>query len=279
MVAAAKDVVDREGFRQEVVEASRAAPVVVDFWAPWCQPCLVLGPTLERLAQEDGGRWTLVKVDVQAHPELAEPFGLTGIPAVFAFRDGEVVDRFAGALPAPQVRAWLDRLVPAPEAEATARAEAAASRGDGGAAVAGFEEALRLRPGFARAAIGLAELVPERAEALLSELPAELPGDLGARRARIRAAAASAGVDLAALRARVSAEPADLEARWVLAQAELARGDLDAACGELLDIVRRDRRFRDDGARKAMLTVFDLAGQDSPVTRTWRNRLSMELFK
>lgn len=276
MVATVLDVVEPAQFEREVIEGSRHRVVVVDFWAPWCQPCKVLGPVLERFAEQDVGRWLLARIDVQQHPELSAPYEVTGIPAVFGFRDGRVVDQFVGSLPPPQVRAWLDRLSPPPADLAVFAAEQTA---DPTAKAARFREALALQADHPRALLGLAELEPDRAEALVAALPVALPPDLAARRARLVARIESRGADGSALAAAVAANPTDLDARWRLAHVHAAAGDLDHACAELLEIVRRDRKYRDDGARKAMLALFDLADPHAPLIQIWRKRLSMELFK
>jgi putative thioredoxin len=264
----AVDVVDRAGFEREVVQGSSDKPVVVDFWAPWCQPCLVLGPVLEKLHAGDGGRWKLVKVDVQAHPELAEPLGVQGIPAVFAFRGGEVVDQFTGSQPPAQVRRWLDRLVPSPADEAVASAELARTRGDLELARAELERALTLRSDHPGALLGLAELDPDRTDEIVGRLPPSLPPALAQRRARLAFAA----------EARRAAPASELDQRWVHAHALAADGDLERAAQELLDLVRRDRKYRDDGARKALLSLFELAGPESDLTSRYRRELGRLLF-
>lgn len=273
MGASVMDVVDADAFEREVVRASRDQPVVVDFWAPWCQPCRVIAPILEGFAEQDRGRWRLVRVDVQDHPELAEPYEVTGIPAVLAFRDGRVIEQFVGALPPAQVRAWLDRLSPPPADIAVLAGEAATNPAE---RAEHFRRALALRPDHPRALLGLAEI--DLDEARVAALPASLPPELATRRARLVAKLESQGADAAALERAVEANPADLDARWKLAHARAAEGELDAACGHLIEIVRRDRTYRDDGARKAMLSIFDIAGPDSPVIQVWRRKLSSELF-
>src|SRR5512142_1504260 len=145
-------------FDAAVVEESRRRPVVVDFWAPWCGPCRTLGPVLERLAAAGGGEWLLAKVNVDDDPGLAGRFGVQGIPAVKAFRGGEVVDEFVGALPEARVRSWLEGVVPGPADAAFAEAEARRQAGDEAAAREALSRVLALRPGHGGALLALAEL-------------------------------------------------------------------------------------------------------------------------
>lgn len=271
---------DAASFEQVVLAASHDHPVVVDFWAAWCGPCRTLGPILERQARADGGRWTLVKVDVDKDPQLAQRFGVQGIPAVFAFRGGQVVDSFTGALPERQVRDWLDRLAPDPAVAQVADGEAALAAGHPARARIAFETALDLRPGLPAALLGLAEVAitedhPDEARSLLDALDV-LPAELDARRTRLRLKLG--GGDVVALRRQVEAAPTDHAARFALAHALAAAEDWDGALGELLEIVRRDRSWREDGARKEMLRLFEALGARSPTSERWRDRLARVLY-
>jgi putative thioredoxin len=251
--------VDEAGFAPQVVEASRDTPVVVDFWAGWCRPCLVLSPVLERLAEEYGGRFSLAKVDVDANQGLAERFGVRGIPAVKAFRDGEVVAEFVGAQPEELVRRFLDEVVPSPVGEQVAAAREAASGED---AEAAYREALALDPRNAEAVAGLARLLIDRgaadeARAVLASAPAD-PGVRGLQ-AELDLLEASGGPGALAAAARAALS-----------------GDPRHALERLLSNVAVDGEG--DEARRLMLGVFDLLGDDHPLTREFRSRLASALF-
>lgn len=277
--------VGEANFASEVLERSKQVPVVVDFWAAWCGPCRTLGPVLEELAREDAGRWVLAKVDVDANPQLAQVFGIQGIPAVKAFVDGQPVDEFTGALPKNAVRQFLDRLVPSPGDDLPGRAEAAERAGDHEAAEALWGEALalnadddtaRLRRAQARAARGARRearedlaLVPE--DSLLREEADQLAMVLGwADRVDERG-----GLD--AVRARAGDAPEGAAARYDLGCALAVAGDFEGALAEFLEVVRLDRAFEDDAGRRGMVAVFGILGE-SPVTVEWRGRLSALLF-
>ncbi len=267
-------------FEQEVIARSREIPVVVDFWADWCGPCRVLGPVLERLEAESGGRWVLAKVDVTANPGLANRYGVQGIPAVKAFRGGEVVAEFVGAMPEAAVRRWLGGFDPDEADDLVARGDAARADGRNDDAVAAYRAALEVRADHPDALLGLAELASDPGEArdLLGRLPPRLSPEQAARRARIALGLDGNGGDVASLRARVEAAPDDLDARWELAHALAAAERYDEALGHLLEIVRRDRSYRDDGARKAMLEIFDVVGPRSELADGWRSKLAMVLY-
>jgi putative thioredoxin len=251
--------VDEAGFGTQVLEASRHKPVVVDFWAGWCRPCLVLSPVLERLAEEYAGRFTLAKVDVDANQSLAARFGIRGIPAVNAFVDGRVVAEFVGAQPEELVRRFLDQVVPSPAALHVAAARASPSDGD---AEAAYREALAVDPRNVEAVVGLGRLLIDRgatdeARAVL----ASAPGEPEVRRLQAELdlldASGGSGELAAAARAALSGDP---------------RHALD----RLLDTVAVDGAG--DEARRLMLGVFDLLGDDHPLTREYRSRLASALF-
>jgi putative thioredoxin len=261
-----------------VLERSKRQPVVVDFWAPWCGPCRVLGPVLEKLAREGGGAWVLAKVDTDQSQELARRFGIQGIPAVKAFKDGKVVAEFVGAQPEPKVRAWLEGVVPKESAMLAGRAALALAAGDTAGAERLFAEALTKDPEEPEALLHLARLALDRgdktaAQLLLAKLR---PRDSAARAAdveRLHLAIEAPALDPAA------AGSPDPGVRYGQALALAAAARYEEALDLLLGLVKSDRAWGDDAARKAMLRIFDVVGVRSPLADTWRARLSMELFK
>jgi putative thioredoxin len=279
--------VNERTFRAEVLERSRTVPVVVDFWAPWCGPCRMLGPILERLATEAKGAWILAKLNVDENPRLAQMFQVQSIPAVKAFRDGRVVDEFTGALPESQVRAWLKRIMPPPPASPADRlAEEAAAIEDRDplGAKARYESALSLDPNHSASLFGLGRLMlvagdPAGAE-MLKKVPSNAP----------QAKQAQAWLTLAELIAeaeetnpstlleRIEQNPADLEARWLLAAHQLRGQRYADAIQTLLAIVMRNRAFRDDGARKMLLALFTALGDQHPLTVQGRRDLANAMF-
>jgi putative thioredoxin len=279
---AVKDV-NESAFEAEVIARSREVPVVVDFWAAWCGPCRVLGPVLEREVAALDGRVELVKVDTDANPELAARYDIRGIPAVKAFRGGEIAKEFVGVQPAEFLRRWLAELAPSPVRQALAAAAALAVKGDR----AGAESAFRALAGDpdvgGAAAVGLAELLVDAgraddAEAALASVDPRSPqaDDAEATRRRVafaRDAAAFGGRDAAA--AALARDPGDLEARFALASAHAAALEWEPALTELLDLVKRNRKFRDDGARRAMLTIFDHLGAQHPLVSEYRRQLQI----
>jgi putative thioredoxin len=274
------DVGDQD-FETAVIERSRTTPVVVDFWAPWCGPCRAIGPLLERLADEHGGAFVLAKVNVDEAPAVAQAFGIQSIPAVKAFRDGMLVGEFVGAQPEGTVRRLLELALPT--AADTLVAEAAGLASAGGEAK--LREALALEPRHAGALVALARLLAARddtTEALrLLELvspPSPLLAEAERLAAELRTRSDGAGNE-AALRARLATDPDDLQTRLDLGRTLAALGRHEDALSELLDVVKRDRQFADDGARKAMVDLFAVLGSDHPLTDRFRGELAKALFR
>jgi len=275
--------VNERDFQAQVLERSRTTPVVVDFWAPWCGPCRVLGPTLERLAAESKGAFVLAKVNVDNNQRLAQMFHVQGIPAVKAFRDGQVVDEFTGALPDSQVRAWLKRIAPARENSALAGAIELEER-DPAEAAARYRLALGDDPDSAEALLGLGRLLVQQgdregAEAL-RQVPADAPEYASAQGwlALADFFAQANGHAPAELATQVWAHPNDLEARYQLAALLARQRQYAEAIEQLLAIVERNRGFRDDGARKALLALFVALGDQNPLTVEGRRKLANALF-
>jgi putative thioredoxin len=274
-------------FEKDVIEASSLVPVLVDFWAPWCGPCKALGPLLEKLEHEYEGKWRLVKVNVDEDPQLATHFQVRSIPHVVAFTEGGPVDQFTGVLPEGQLRAFIDRLVPNAAEVERRTALAALEDGQRSIALSHLKTALALDPGFDDARLDLIDLLldDERAEEARSEVqllsPKTTQGiDVRYNALKTRLDALDAISDLPPtdeLEARVAASPDDLDARFDLANLLVARRDYEGALAHLLEIVTRDRAFRDDIGRKTMLSVFGLAAHQPELVSDWRRRLSAAL--
>jgi putative thioredoxin len=274
-------------FEKDVINASMLAPVLVDFWAPWCGPCKTLGPMLEKLEAEYEGKWRLVKVNVDENQELAAHFQVRSIPHVVAFADGRPVDQFIGVLPEGQLRQFLDRLVPDGAEASRAEAAVAVAEGRREDAYNALKAALAYDPGFDEARLDLMELLLEdnRTEEAQNEndlLSPKTTQGIDARYNAIktRLDAVDAAADLPptdALEAKVAGNPDDLEARFDLASAFIARRKYDPALEHLLAIVQRDRSFREDIGRKTMLSVFDLAAHQPELVSKWRRKLSTSL--
>jgi putative thioredoxin len=275
--------VTEANFMQEVIEASRRVPVLVDFWAPWCGPCRSLGPILEKLAAEYQGRFRLAKVNSDENQALAAQFGVRGIPNVKAVVDGKIVNEFTGALPESAVREFIDALLPSPAEPLRQEALAAHARGETDATRKLLLQAIHLDPKHEQARLDLIDLLLDagdlaEAQRLLGEV-----AENGRDRDRIERlaahlalaqTAADGGADEATLRQHIGADPANLEARLQLSNLLALKQDYRGALEELLEIVRRDRAFQEDIGRKTMLQVFNLLGTDSDLVREYRGKLS-----
>jgi len=284
-----KDGTD-QGFKTDVIEASREQPVIVDFWAPWCAPCKTLAPALERAVRAAGGAVKLVKINIDEHPGVAGQLGVRSIPAVFAFDQGRPVDGFAGAIPDSQIKLFIDRLAGAGSQEdieaLLAQASESIALGDAGGAAQAYAMALQLDQANAKALAGLARLYltngdADQARAILDMAPPEKANDpqiLGVRAALDLAANAGDVSETRALAQRVEADPNDLQARYDLAIALSASGDLEGAAEQLLAIIAKKRDWNEDAARTQLLKVFDAAGPTSDVTKQGRRKLSTILF-
>lgn len=252
-------------FETQVLAASRQVPVIVDFWAPWCQPCRILKPILEKLAAEYGGRFILAKVNSDENQELAERYGVRGIPAVKAFVDGELADEFTGALPEPQIREFIERLIPSPAEPLRREALALAAGGDVEGARRKMADAINLDPRNDTAYLDFIELclaagaLDEAREVF--DAVAERARDrarVAALGARLKLASAGGGADIDALRARLASDGNDHEARLQLANALALRQDYRGALENLLELVRRDRKWNEEAGRKGMIDLFTL---------------------
>ncbi len=278
-------------FAQDVIEASRKQPVLVDFWAPWCGPCRQLTPILEKQVRAAKGKLKLVKINIDENPGVAGQLGVRSIPAVFAFDGGRPVDGFMGALPESQIKMFIDRLGGGGDTGADVEALLAQSQealglGDLGGAAQGFAAALQLDPENVKAVAGLARSYLasgdlSRARELIEMVPADKAGDsevAGVKAALAFAADAQNSGDPRALARTVEADPVDHQARFDLASALAARGQLDEACEHLMAILQADRAWNEEAARKLLLRIFEAAGPASALARSGRRRLSALLF-
>jgi putative thioredoxin len=261
------DVTDQT-FATDVIERSKTVPVVVDFWAAWCGPCRMLGPILENLANEFNGDFILAKVDVDGNPQTAMQFRVQGIPAVKAFRNGNVVSEFTGAQPEPQVRQFLEGLRPS-EVDLLAKQ--------------GFEWEVNNQPAMAE----------ESYRAALAKKPDHFPAKIGLGRVllnqgetdeatsilqSIPAGAAEKPVAEAELRTKVEDDPDDIASRYALASLLAAEQRFAKALEQFLETIRRDRSYNDDGARKAMLAIFTILGEEQQLSKEYRQKLANALF-
>ncbi len=278
------DVTDQT-FAAEVLERSNSVPVVVDFWAEWCGPCRMLGPILENLANEYQGQFILAKVDVDSNPQSAMQYRVQGIPAVKAFQNGELAGEFTGTQPEPQVRNFLDGLVPS-EADLLAKqAFEWEVNNQPAMAETTYREALAKKSSHYPAKVGLGRVLlnqgeVEEATEVLNSIPAGI-------KERIVADALLAGAEFQKhaaghtedeLRTKIKAAPKDIASRYALASLFAGQQRFVEAMEEFLEVIRLDRKYENDGARKAMLAIFTIIGEDRQVTKEFRQRLANALF-
>jgi len=273
-------------FERDVLEASREVPVVVDFWAPWCGPCRSLGPVLEKLERESGGRWRLVKVNSDENPELSAQFGVRSIPYVVAFADGKPAASFVGAQPEGAIRAFLAQLVPAPSDVEVRKARAALAAGQTALAEEHLRNAIALDPSNDAARLDMVSILVDRGDltaareqwALLSP-KAPQASSWATTSARLEAAERASTLPAAEeLERRIAADPADCAARLDLAEVHIANRDFARALEQLLEIVKRARAFGDDIGRRKMLAVFEMAAGEPDLVSDFRRRLSATLY-
>jgi putative thioredoxin len=284
-----------QGFRQDVIAESNKQPVLVDFWAPWCGPCKQLTPVIEKVVKAAGGKVKLVKMNIDDHPQIAGQLGIQSIPAVIAFQRGQPVDGFMGALPESQLKQFIERLVgpmgPSATAEMIAAAEEAAAIGEVGGAMELFAAVLTQEPGNLAAIAGMAKLRLdhddlEGAKQFLTMATDDLIAKdregaqkIAAVRAAVEVAEQAAALgDVAQLVRAVEANPKDHQSRFDLALALAARNQREEAVDHLIAIVRADRTWNDDGARKQLVTFFEAWGPMDDASISGRRKLSTVLF-
>lgn len=274
-------------FQADVLERSHERLVVVDFWAPWCGPCRMLGPVLEKLAHENAGQFVLVKANADETPTAAAEFGVQSIPAVFAVREGRVVDQFIGAMPEPQIGAWLEALRPGEDEQLAAEAENLMVA-DPESAEAKFRKALETNVHNLRARKGLAQLLFDRGEhdearQLLSELSETGSLDLEGEQllARIELGGPEgpdSTADLESLRTAADAAPHDGSKQLQLARALASAGEYESAMERALQVVQLGQVESTEQARQFLVQMFQLLGPDDPRTTEYRRRLTMLLY-
>jgi len=279
-----------QSFMKDVIEESRRQPVLVDFWAPWCGPCKQLTPILEKVVKQAKGKVKLTKMNIDEHPAIPGQMGIQSIPAVIAFVNGQPADGFMGALPESQVTAFLERLtkdkIGGEAKDLLNAADAALAEGDPASAAEMYAQILSEEPGNTQALGGLARAYVEtgaleQAKQTLALVPEAKRNEapVAAARAAIELAEQASSVGpIAELEQKLQQNAADHQARYDLAVALNAKGRKQEAADHLLEIVKRDRKWNDDGARKQLVQLFDAWGPTDEATVNGRKRLSSILF-
>jgi putative thioredoxin len=268
-------------FAEKVIDASRETPVLVDFWADWCAPCRQLMPVLSRLVEEMDGQVKLAKVNTEEEQELAAQAGVRSLPTVMLFVDGRPVDQFQGALPESQIRAFLGRHVLSEIDKIRREARQVRAAGALEQAMDLLREANRQEPGNVDVLLDLADLVAEQGDLdqaweILEALPVDAAtrDDVKELKARIgMARSAQSGPPEDELRARIEADPGDMEAREALAAKLAIRNDIEGALEQYYQMMLRDRSYNDDAGRRGMIDLFEMLGGEHPLTRQYRRKM------
>jgi len=275
-----------QDFEKQVLEQSKTAPVLVDFWATWCGPCRILGPLLENAVEERHGEVLLAKVNCDENPNLSARYSIQSIPTVLAFVDGELANGFMGALPQEAIRQFIEEVLPKETDKLARKAEELALKQRWEEALQCYREALRSDPTHPASLIGqLGVLIRLERWPEAEEVYEKMPGLLQIRdevqnlRTRLELGRAqAAGLSIPDLRKKLQADPDDLESRDQLASLYAAKQQYREALEEWLTIVKRDRRFKDDGARKRMLQIFELIDPRSPLAEEYREKLARVIY-
>lgn len=272
--------VDQSNYEQIVLQGSHQVPVLVDFWATWCQPCQLLMPILAKLADEFQGRFVLAKINTEEQQAIAAQFGIRSIPTVKLFKNGAPVDEFMGALPEAQIRTFLEKHLPRPSDGSVAQAEQRLLAGDAAGALELLSEAASADPGNPRIILTMAQVHAASgditaAEQALDSLPAAEQDTPETKRLRGQLFFDRIALDaepMETLAGRVAETPDDSAARYQLAAHEVMANDIESAFEDLLQIMQTDRKFGDDAARNALLRLFEMLGDD-PAIRRYRARM------
>ena len=267
---------DTDNFDEDVIRRSHEKPVLVDFWAEWCGPCRVIGPVLERLADENRDDWELRKLDTEKHPAIARQHRITSIPAVKLFVDGEVKDEFIGALPEQAIVQWLKRALPSKFREQLRRAEALVAEGNFGDAHYLLSEVLQGDPDDHHGIVLMAQVElysdPQKASVTADRVP------LGSERFEVADAIKTVSRLYGLLETPDELDEAPVKPDYLEATRLLRDGKNEAALEGFIDIIRRNRYYDDDGARKAVIAIFKLLGEDHQTTRAYRNPFANALY-
>jgi putative thioredoxin len=278
MMSNSENIIDvsESDFEYNVLIYSQTVPVLVDFWAEWCVPCRTLGPILERLAKEAAGSFRLAKINVDENPNLARRYNVSSIPMVKAFRDGQVVSEFVGALPEPRIREFLRALAPSPMDLLLEKGLSLLELKEWNQAEKTFREYLQTFPSHSGAALGLIKslLLQGRATEALNLIKGFPEGKDYNRAENLKPLA----LVLTRLQAGDDYSENPLEAAYMNALRLVLRGNHAAAMDGMLDILRQDKQYRQGEVRQVMVGIFELLGNENPLTRQYRNELAMVLF-
>lgn len=267
---------DSDNFQKDVIEKSHQIPVLVDFWAEWCGPCKVLGPVLERLAEKQKDRWTLVKIDTEKYPQLAMQYDIRSIPNVKLFVKGELANEFVGALPEDAIERWLDKALPGKHAEQLEQARKLLSEGQLAPAQQLLQQVLAAEPGSEPATVLLAQTLLYSDSQKALELVSRIEED--SEYFQLVETIRSFGNMFRRLQERNGLPDSPAREQYLKAIRSLQSGDFSAALEGFIDVLQTDRYYDDDGSRKACIAIFKYLGEDHQVTRKYRPAFSSALY-